>query len=182
MQCLKKTNTSKLPSTYFWKIFERCPFVFPSSFADLLFVFAIKQVISHYNRTRKFFVDDKTRKLFINDKTHKIFINDKWLMVIEMFYGWRWEGLACVTWKARWWGIVTRNMCQIELNGGYLISCLDYLTSKISVHYYISYIWTISCRHNVRIPIGEIFHFDQLARNLYESVNTKLTKEWVKST
>jgi len=48
----------------------------------------VEQVIFHYNRTWKFFVDDKTRKLFVDDRTYKIFINDMWLMVIEMFYGW----------------------------------------------------------------------------------------------
>ncbi len=174
--------SSKRPSAYFWKIFERCFFAFPSSFVDLLFVLIVEQIISHYSRTWKFFVDDKINKLFVDGKTCKIFVNDKWLTVIEMFYGQRWEGPTCVTWKARWWGIMTRNMHWIELNGGYLLSHFHYLTSKISVHYYINYIWTISCRHNVRIPIGKVFHFGQLARNLYERVNTKLTKEWVKST
>jgi hypothetical protein len=151
-------------------------------FADLLFVLAVEQVILHFNKTWKFFVDDKTRKLCVNNKICKIFVDNRWLTMIEMFYGRWWKGPTCVTWKAQWWGIVIRNRRQIKLDGGYLVSHLDYLTSKINVHYYINYIWTISCKHNGRIPTREISHFDQLARNLYEKVDMKLTKEWVKST
>ncbi len=58
----------------------------------------------------------------LSKKHEKLFVNNNsvwgWLTMIEMFYErWR-EGLASMTWKVRWWGIVNWNTCQIELNGG----------------------------------------------------------------